>query len=205
MSIRSAALPYVLPAAVAAAVVGAAGYLWLALGLAALAFSLGAFFRDPSRRSDSPPECVLSPADGRVVGVTTDSGGVEIAIFLSVFNVHVTRAPMDGDLIEWERIVGGYAMAFRESATHNARHRVVFDTPRGKVELSLIAGAVARRVVPFVFPPTSLLRGQRIALIKFGSRAELRLPPGHVAVVSVGDRVRAGETILAEPARPENP
>lgn len=205
MSIRSAALPYVLPAAVAAALLGAAGYLWFALAAAALAVSLGAFFRDPSRQSDSSPECVLSPADGRVVGAATDRGGAEIAIFLSVFNVHVTRAPMDGELIEWERIGGGYAMAFRESATHNARHRVAFATPRGKVELSLIAGAVARRVVPFVFPPTSLRRGERIALIKFGSRAELRLPPGYVAVVSVGDRVRAGETIVAEPARSESP
>ncbi len=184
---------------------GAAGYFGLAFAAAMIAVALGAFFRDPPRHSDSPPNCVLSPADGRVVAVSSDASGVDIAIFLSVFNVHVTRAPIDGALIEWERIVGGYAMAFRGAASHNARHRVVLTTERGKVELSLIAGAVARRVVPFVFPPSSLRRGQRIALIKFGSRAELRLPPGHAAVVSVGDRVRAGETILAEASASEAP
>jgi phosphatidylserine decarboxylase len=160
---------------VATALLAAVGQFWAALGLATVTASLGAFFRDPSRHSDSPADRVLSPADGRVVAVQSDAQGVDIAIFLSVFNVHVTRAPMDGELTEWERIPGGYAMAFRDTATDNARHRVVIDTPRGKAELSLIAGAVARRVVPFVFVPSSLRRGQRIALIKFGSRAELRL------------------------------
>jgi len=203
MSIRSAALPYVLPFAVATAMLAAAGHAAFAVAAAAIAVSLGAFFRDPPRHSDSPSQCVLSPADGRVVAVSEDAGGVDIAIFLSVFNVHVTRAPVEGTVTEWERIVGGYAMAFREAASHNARHRVILTTDRGKVELSLIAGAVARRVVPFVAPPAALRRGQRIALIKFGSRAELHLPPGHAAVVSVGDRVRAGETILAEASTPE--
>ena len=205
MSIRSEALPYVLPGAVAAALLAAAGLFWPALALAALAALLGAFFRDPDRQSDSPPECVLSPADGRVVDVQDGGGGVEIAIFLSVFNVHVTRAPMDGELTVWERLPGGYAMAFRDAASANARHRVVLETPDGKSELSLIAGAVARRVVPFVSPPAALRRGQRIALIKFGSRAELRLPADHTAVVCVGDRVRAGETVIAEARRSELP
>jgi phosphatidylserine decarboxylase len=132
-----------------------------------------------------------------VVEVLADERGVQVAIFLSVFNVHVTRAPLAGRLLQWERIDGGYAMAFRAAASHNARHRVVIDTPRGQVELSLIAGAVARRVVPFVAPPDTLERGQRIALIKFGSRAELRLPAGYSAVVSVGDRVRAGLSVIA--------
>jgi phosphatidylserine decarboxylase len=203
MSIRSAALPYVLPAAVASAVLAAAGQFLAAAILAALAAALGAFFRDPTRHSESPAHCILSPADGRVVEVTPHDAGVDLAIFLSVFNVHVTRAPVGGELRVWERIAGGYAMAFRRTASQNARHRVLIDTAHGTVELSLIAGAVARRVVPFVAPPAALRRGQRIALIKFGSRAELRLPAGHVAVVSVGDHVRAGETVIAESPRPE--
>lgn len=205
MSIRSEALPYVLPGAVAAAAAAAAGQVWAALVLAAAAAALGAFFRDPERISECPPGAVLSPADGRVVEVDDDAGGTRVAIFLSVFNVHVTRAPLGGRLLEWERIAGGYAMAFRPAASHNARHRVFIDGPRGKVELSLMAGAVARRVVPFVAPPEELTRGQRIALIKFGSRAEVHLPPGYTAVVSVGDRVRAGESVIAEAISSETP
>ncbi len=205
MSIRSEALPYVLPGAVAAAVAAAAGELFPALGLALLAAALGAFFRDPERHTDAPADAVLSPADGRVVEVHSGDGGVMLAIFLSVFNVHVTRAPLAGTLRQWERISGGYAMAFRPRAAHNARHRVQIDTESGAADLSLIAGAVARRVVPFVAPPQELARGQRIALIKFGSRAELRLPAGYTAVVSVGDRVRAGQTVIAEMTPNDSP
>jgi phosphatidylserine decarboxylase len=89
-------------------------------------------------------------------------------------------------------------MAFREHASSNAHHRVVIESPLGKVELSLIAGALARRVVPFVIPPKHLERGERVALIKFGSRTKLRLPVGYSAVVSVGGSVRAGKTVVAK-------
>lgn len=203
MPIRSEALPYALPGAVAAAVAAAFGAPWIALALAFLAVVLAAFFRDPERHADAPSAAVLSPADGRVVEVVRDDRGLLIAIFLSVFNVHVTRSPVDGRLRAWERIAGGYAMAFRDAASQNARHLLRIDTPGGRVELSLIAGAVARRVVPFFAAPADLARGERIALIKFGSRAELLLPADHSAVVSVGDRVRAGQTVVA--TVPENP
>ena len=205
MYVRSEALPYVLPGAVAAASAAAVGQVWAALALALATAALGAFFRDPERIGKGPPGAVLSPADGRVVEVDDDEGSTRVAIFLSVFDVHVTRAPLGGRLLVWERIVGGHAMAFRSAASHNARHRVFIDAPGGKIELSLMAGAVARRVVPFVAPPEELTRGQRIALIKFGSRAELRLPPGYTAVVSVGDRVRAGESVIAEAIVSETP
>ena len=203
MPVRSEALPYALPGAVAAAVAAAFGAFWIALALAIGAACLTAFFRDPERHADAPSGALLSPADGRVVEVSHDEQGLLIAIFLSVFNVHVTRAPVGGRLQQWEHIAGGYAMAFRDAASHNARHRLLIDTPAGRVELSLIAGAVARRVVPFFVAPAELARGERIALIKFGSRAELRLPADHAAVVSVGDRVRAGQTVIA--TAPERP
>jgi phosphatidylserine decarboxylase len=200
MFFRSEALPYVLPGAIAAAAAASTGHGVTGLILALLASLLVAFFRDPKRESDNPPNCVLSPADGKVVEVKSGEGGLKIAIFLSVFNVHVTRSPLAGRLIEWKRITGGYAMAFRKQASNNARHRAIIESPRGNVELSLIAGAVARRVVPFVIPPKELERGEPIALIKFGSRTELRLPAGYSAVVSVKEKVRAGETIIAEAA-----
>ena len=203
MLFRSEALPYVLPGAVAAAVAASMGHGVAALLLALLAAALGAFFRDPERQSDHPPNCLLSPADGKVVEVNSGERDVEIAIFLSVFNVHVTRSPLAGRLVDWKRITGGYAMAFRQHASDNARHRVIIESPRGNVELSLIAGAVARRIIPFVAPPADLERGERMALIKFGSRAELRLPAGYSAVVSVGEQVRAGQTVIAETAAQE--
>ncbi|HEX9700799.1 MAG TPA: phosphatidylserine decarboxylase [Acidobacteriota bacterium] len=201
MWLRSEAFPYVVPGALVAAVAAAAGYPVVFLAAALIAAALGAFFRDPERLDVAPADAVLAPADGRVVDVAARPDGVHIAIFLSIFNVHVTRAPVGGALLSWERIAGGYAMAFRPSASQNARHRLLIEAPAGRVELSLIAGAVARRVVPWVSPPQVLQRGQRIALIKFGSRAELRLPAGHAAVVSVGSRVRAGETVVARAHR----
>ena len=138
---RSEALPYVLPVALGAAATASTGYELAALAFALLATSLAAFFRDPERESDDPPNCILSPADGKVVEVSSSDNGVKIAIFLSIFNVHVTRSPLAGQLIEWKRIMGGSAMAFREHASNNARHRAVIESPLGKVELSLIAGA----------------------------------------------------------------
>ncbi len=196
MRIRSEALPYVLlPAAVCAAA-AAAGHVAIATGTGVVALLLGAFFRDPQRFSDAAANAILAPADGRVVDV--DEQSRVIAIFLSIFSVHITRAPFAGKLRSWARVEGGNAFAFRESASHNARCVLSMETTVGPLELSLMAGAVARRVVQWVQPGRDLERGERVALIKFGSRVELHLPHGCTAVVSVGDRVRAGETIVAE-------
>lgn len=197
MEIRSEALPYVLPPALIAAAATAAGAPFLGLGAAAVGVGIGAFFRDPPRASDAPGNAVLSPADGRVVAVESSHGGLHIAIFLSLFNVHVTRAPVSGRLVRREKIDGGYAPAYRPSASHNARCVFSIDTGAGPVELSLIAGAVARRVQPWVAPQQRLDRGQRLALIRFGSRAEVRLPPPSRPGVEVGDAVRAGESVIA--------
>ena len=199
MLIRSEALPYVFPPAAVCAAATAAGYVGIATGAGIVALLLAAFFRDPQRFSDAAANAILAPADGKVVDV--DEHSRMIVIFLSIFNVHITRAPFAGKLCSWERVEGGYAFAFRESASHNARCVLSMETTVGPLELSLMGGAVARRIVQWVQPGRDLERGERVALIKFGSRAELRLPRGCVAMVSVGDRVRAGETIVAE-ARP---
>ncbi len=201
MLIRSEALPYVLLPAVVGAVAAATGHPVVGTGAGLVALLLGAFFRDPQRVSDAPANAILAPADGRVVEVDESSG--VIAIFLSIFNVHITRAPFAGELRSWDRIEGGYAFAFRESASHNARCVLSMETAAGRLELSLMAGAVARRVVQWVQPGQELERGERVALIKFGSRAELRLPRGCVPVVSVGERTRAGVTIVAEARAPK--
>ena len=197
MAIRSEALPYLLPPAALAAAALALDAPFFAAGAALLAAGLALFFRDPFRSSDAPEDAVLSPADGIVKAVESTARGLEIAIFLSLWNVHVTRSPVEGVLVSCTRYAGGYEPAYRATASSNARCALRVDTVAGNVEVSLIAGAVARRVHLWVTPQQQLARGERIALIRFGSRAELRLPRGVEPAVRVGDRVRAGETIVA--------
>lgn len=197
MPIRSEALPWVLPPALVTVAAAATGQAAAAVALAVVTLALAAFFRDPERSSDAPESALLSPADGRVVEVDHGDEGASIAVFLSVFDVHVTRSPVAGRLLSCDSRAGGFRAAFRSDARHNFRYALVIATPWGEVELDLVAGAVARRIVPWVKARDPLLRGQRIALIRFGSRAELRMPAGCEPLVAVGDTVRAGVTPVA--------
>ncbi|MFQ5742878.1 MAG: phosphatidylserine decarboxylase [Acidobacteriota bacterium] len=205
MEIRSEALPYVLPPALLAAATASIGAPFAALGALLATVALGAFFRDPARSCEAPADAILAPADGVVVAVERSPAGLEIAVFLSVLNVHVTRSPVAGRLIACQRYTGNYQPAFRPAARHNARYVLSVDTVFGKVEVAMIAGAVARRIHTWVKPPETLCRGQRIGLIRFGSRTEVLLPPDTEAAVLVGDRVRAGMTIIARSSASLNP
>ena len=133
MSIRSEALPYVFPGALLAAAAGALGQPLVAVAAALASAALAAFFRDPERAAEGEASAVLSPADGRVVELVENESSLELAVFLSVFNVHVTRAPVSGALLSWDTITGGYAMAFRPEATHNARSVLRIAGPSGAV------------------------------------------------------------------------
>jgi phosphatidylserine decarboxylase len=197
MQIRSEALPFVLPPAVIAAAAAAVGSPVVTICAAVLAVGMGAFFRDPDRASDAMPGAVLAPADGRIVDVQTTDRDVEIAIFLSLWNVHVTRSPVAGRLTSCARFDGGYEAAFKPSASNNSRCALSIDTPVGTVVVTMISGAVARRIHTWVAPRDNLSRGQRIGLIRFGSRTEIVLPASSAPRVSVGDHVRAGETVIA--------
>lgn len=203
MRLSSDGLPFILPPALAAVALLAAGLRLPALAVAVLAVLVAAFFRDPDRHSEAPPGNVLSPADGRVVvAERLDDGRLRLAVFLSLFNVHVARSPVSGHLRECRRIPGPCRAAFRDDAVHNARVQLDIESDAGPVDLSLMAGLVARRVLPWVDAPDDLQRGQRIAIIRFGSRAELFLPSGLELAVETGTRVRAGETVIARPAHP---
>jgi phosphatidylserine decarboxylase len=197
MQIRSEALPYVLPPAVIAAAAAAVDAPLVTLCAVFLALGMGAFFRDPHRVSDAVPDAVLAPADGRIVDVQTTDRGVEIAIFLSLWNVHVTRSPVAGLLTSCVRYDGGYEAAFKPTASNNSRCALSIETPLGPVVVTMISGAVARRIHTWVAPRDNLSRGQRIGLIRFGSRTELVLPAISEPRVSVGEHVRAGETVIA--------
>jgi len=154
-----------------------------------------AFFRDPERE---PVEgAVLAAADGVVKLVEQrPDGRVRIATYMSLLDVHVNRAPTDAVVRALEHRPGGYRPAFRKDSERNERLAWTLDTPLGELELVQIAGVLARRIVPYRRPGERVRRGERIGLIRFGSRVDLVLPAGIEPAVSVRDRVRAGRTRL---------
>ena len=197
MRISPDGLSFFLPPAAIAAGLLAMGHAALAGAFALLALAVAAFFRDPERVTDAPAGAAVSPADGRVIGADDTADGCRVSIFLSLFDVHVARAPVGGRLLRCVRRAGGTAPAFSPRAERNARVEMTIAGPAGTTELRLMAGLVARRVLPWVAAPRPLRRGQRVAIIRFGSRADVLLPPGYRASVRVGDRVRAGVTPIA--------
>jgi phosphatidylserine decarboxylase len=177
--------------------------------LAAAAVGVAAFvawfLRDPDRQ---PPltDHALAPADGRVVRIATvhdpyfDREMLELSIFLALWNVHVQRAPLAGRVLHTEVVAGPRRPALYDDAAHNHRHAIYMQTPLGPCVVTLMAGLMARRIVRWVETGDGLRAGQRIGLIKFGSRVSLRLPADAQPLVRVGQEVRAGLTPLA--ARP---
>lgn len=166
------------------------------------------FFRDPTPRVPSGRGLVVAPAHGRVdvVDRTTEPrflGGEchRISIFLSVFDVHVQYAPVAGRVAYQKHTPGTYVSALRtDSSAYNENVLLGLEAadPRGeKVAVRLIAGLIARRIVPFVEAGDEVAQGDRLSLIQFGSRVELYLPLRARVTVKVGERVRGGETVVA--------
>jgi phosphatidylserine decarboxylase len=170
---------------------------WAAVApVAALAFVLW-FFRDPERSIPADPEVVLCPADGRIL--RAERG--RVSVFMNVFDVHVCRSPLSGTLASVTHTPGRFLAAFHDDASeHNERAELVVDGPAGRVRFVLVAGLIARRIVTWVEPGRALRAGDRVGLIRFGSRVDVDLPDGAVPAVRVGDRVVAGETVLARVA-----
>ena len=155
------------------------------------------FFRDPEREVPAGPGVVVSPADGKVVALTEDAEGPSIAIFLSVFDVHVNRAPIAGRVETVAYRPGSFRAAFDEAAGEiNERNEIVIAGETGRVRVRQIAGLIARRIVCRVAVGDRLEAGQRFGMIRFGSRTDLRLPPGSAVQVGLGDRVRGGESVV---------
>ena len=166
------------------------------------------FFRDPNPLVPAGANLVLAPAHGKVdvIGTTTEKdfmGGEcqRISIFLSVIDVHVQNAPVSGKIAWFKYTTGQFLNALKaESAIYNENVLLGFEAsePRGqKVGVRLIAGVIARRIVPFVEQGDEVVRGERISLIQFGSRADVYLPANAKIQVKMDDRVVGGETVLA--------
>lgn len=178
--------------------------------LAALPAALGAFwasfYRDFEREITGGDGVVVSPADGRVTDVVEvdekdylGCRALRVGIFLSPLNVHVNRAPVDGRVVSVTHVAGGFVPAFRKESERNERVVIEYDTPLGPVTTVQIAGTVARRIVPYVKAGDLLRKGDRIGIIRLGSRVDVYLPADVQPSVAVGDKVHAGSTRLGLP------
>ena len=178
-----------------------------------------AFFRDPIRAVPQGAGLVISPADGLVTMIREvmpprelvgDDGlsalpCTRVSIFMSVFDVHINRAPVAGTIRRVAYIAGKFVNASLDKASEdNERQHILVETLDGtRIGFTQIAGLVARRIVPFVKPGDMVAAGQRVGLIRFGSRVDVYLPAGAAPRVALGQRAIAGETILAQSGEAE--
>ena len=187
-------------------------WLWQPLGWIAIVATLWCvyFFRDPARVTLAREGLVVAPADGRISRISRvaappelgfgDETFLRMSIFMSVFDCHINRSPVAGRI---ERIVyraGAFISADLDKASEtNERNAFVIASNDGRrIPVVQIAGLVARRIVPFVREGEVIAAGQRIGMIRFGSRVDVYLPPGTVALVAEGQTATAGETVLAD-------
>ncbi len=191
------ALPLVL-----GVIAGAAGWLVACGVLLFLAAFVAYFFRDPKRVAPSDPSVVVSPADGRVMEIVSEESegcpGQRVSIFLAIWNVHVNRAPMAGKFEAVEYRPGRFYAAMRSRASSENEQNVIrLQTERGRIVFKQIAGWVARRVVCWKVPGDTVALGERIGLIRFGSRMDVWLPNEAEILARRGETVTGGVSVIA--------
>jgi phosphatidylserine decarboxylase len=216
MRIDRAGWPFITGPLVPAVLAAVAGRRWAArsVGLPCLALSayMTLFFRDPDRRCDAEPpdpDDIVSPADGVVMvagqpqpGVAPEGDWQQVSVFLSVVDVHVNRSPYRGEVVESSYRKGSFLAAYRkESAHRNERSELWLRDTSGPTDRTVvfrqIVGVLARRIVTRTGPGQRLATGERMGLMKFGSRMDVFVPPECTVLVSKGQRVRGGETVIA--------
>jgi phosphatidylserine decarboxylase len=157
--------------------------------------SLLLFFRDPERfPASNNLTDVVSPADGRILKIQDN----QLSIFMNLHNVHVNRSPIDGEIVDIRYHKGGKFPAFSKDSDRNERNIVTIRTRIGNVIVTQVSGAVVRRIVCYVKQKDEITRGQRIGMIRFGSRVDVLLPRNYSFVVLPGQKVKAGETTIAK-------
>jgi phosphatidylserine decarboxylase len=173
-----------------------------------LALFIFSFFRNPERVIPTEPGALVSPGDGRVVVVTEEEHagkpGKRVSIFLAVWNVHVNRSPAAGTITKMEYRPGKFLAAMRERASlENEQNIFTLSTDAGEIVFKQIAGLIARRVVSWKKKGEKVARGERIGLVRFGSRVDLWVPNEAEILVSVGENVKGGSSVLARwPVKP---
>ena len=194
----------------AATVVAALAVGWLAGGWWSVPFWLAAlfvlqFFRDPPRSIPGDERTVVSPADGRIVAVESardpflERPALKVSVFMSVFNVHSNRSPVDGEVRQaWYHAGKFFNAALDKASLENERNALWLKTVTGAdVTCVQIAGLIARRILCYVKPGDKLARGERFGFIRFGSRVDVYLPPSASVKAALGDKVQGGSSILA--------
>jgi len=193
--------------------------LWAPAGWAAAIVTLWMvyFFRDPWRVTPTRPGLLLSPADGLVVSIAAatppselamgDMAVVRVSIFLNIFDVHVTRAPVGGRVAAMRYTKGRFVNASLDKASEdNERLAIRIAPPEGPdIAFVLVAGLVARRIVCNLYDGQQVASGQRVGVIRFGSRVDIYCPPPYVPMVVAGQRMVGGETVLADRLAEEPP
>ena len=213
MNFAREGLPYIATAAVLAAVVTVLALLvrswplWLAsVVLIVVALWVASFFRDPERSGPRGDQLVLAPADGRVVHITEvdepsflGARATRISIFMNIFNVHVNRYPASGVVSYLKYTPGRFLDAHAERASvENEQSSVGIERQGRRVLVRQIAGLIARRIITYPALNDTVAQGERMGLIRFGSRVDVFVPRGAVIKVKVGDHPVAGTTVLAE-------
>lgn len=205
MRIAREGWPYILTPVAAAGAFAALHWPWTGVGLAALGLFSAFFFRDPERSIPQGPGLVLSPADGRIVQVIPSEDGplgpsaTQVSIFLSIFDVHVNRAPIGGRIERVDYHAGSFLPAFDHRASlRNEQNCVTLRDAEKRVAFKQIAGLIARRIVFRKQVDDSVAPGERVGMIKFGSRVDVFLPAGSRLLAKLGDRVRGGSSVLGE-------
>jgi len=199
MSIAKEGYPYIAILGLAGIVALVAGWRWPGIAVLVLAAFVTYFFRDPDRKFEGTERQVASPADGKVVSVRQENGQEAISIFLSVFDVHINRAPISGKISGIDYHKGKFLIAYDERASlENERNSITMENQGKSVRFVQIAGLIARRIVCWRKPGETLQVGDRIGLIKFGSRVDVFLPAGSKVYVKRGDRVVGGKTAIGE-------
>lgn len=196
--------PFVIVFALLAIATGVVLRPWMAVFPVLLMCFMLFFFRDPERVVPVGTGVFVSPADGEVVLVKEvyedrhlKADAIMISVFMSPFNVHVNRAPMDGVVLDVVHVPGKFMAAFKEEASLANEHiNMVMEGELGRILVRQVAGFLARRAVCRVKPGDQLKRGGKYGVIKFGSRLDIYLPTDTKISVAVNDRVTAGETIL---------
>jgi len=204
---------FVLIAAAITAIFAFFAWETLAWPMAAVTIWVAAFFRDPLRSTPTGDGLVIAPADGLVTMIVTvpppremageeglgDAPMTRVSIFMSVFDVHINRTPIAGMIKKVVYIAGSFLNADLDKASEeNERQHILVEGPDGtRIGFTQIAGLVARRIVPFVKPGDHVSLGQRVGLIRFGSRVDVYLPAGTGHRVALGQRTIAGETVIA--------
>lgn len=191
--------PFIIPTALLALLaLAACWYATAAILLLLLLFMLN-FFRDPERSTPVEAGLFVSPADGRVIRAEQTGEVLRVDIFMNVFNVHVNRAPMSGRISHMRYFPGRFINAsFDTASEENERNRIEMECDEGcRIGFTQIAGLLARRIVSYVGVGDRVQAGQRIGMIRFGSRVNCEIPADFRLTVQTGERVTAGKTILA--------